>query len=567
MTYIHSFISACARLYNHLRGTFLSFPTYKKLYTLGFFIVGIIAVIAGVRVFIASRANSATIPPTIKEVTLMSVADLQESNHALELTGTLRSKSEQDLRFEIPGRVTGVYVKVGQRVSRGTIIAEVENSAQRAAVMQALGGLQAAQAQAKAAGASLTKIQGGTREEQMKILQASVLSAEDGTRSAEASARNALTSAYGSTEQAVLYGSDTLLYNATEYNPRPKFTVYDTTLKNDISALRVDIRKILARQHTAMGTTNSDVISEIDATIKELEYINNFYTKLFSALNDAVIAPETESAYAQVMTGSRATVLGTISALTGAKSALQQAHNQLSVAKANLEQGVTGAQKEDVQAVEAQRDAALAAVTSAQGSYSATLSALEKTRVRASIAGTLASFSGKSGDFVGTQTIGRIVGSGGAEVVFYIPENDSTRIAVGDTVLVADTIGGAIVSVATDAGGASGQLEVHADLDEAPASITNNSTVSVRVLANTDDTLEATPVELFVPLSAIKFTASETYVFTVADPALATSTLVATPVTLGTVVGNTVVISGIDAQTRIVTDARGLSATQTVSIK
>ena len=87
--------------------------------------------------------------------------------------------------------------------------------------------------------------------------------------------------------------------------------------------------------------------------------------------------------------------------------------------------------------------------------------------------------------------------------------------------------------------------------------LTNGSTVSISV-NQTRSTQTNGPV--FLPITAVKFEATDGFVYTVKDGAL-----VANPVSLGRVQGSTVeILEGVDSETVFVIDARGLSSGQQV---
>ncbi len=549
-------------------GSFSNFSLRGKILAIS----AVVLLLAGVLALVRIYANSQPVPATeqiLPTVSLLTISSLSDNGSGLTLTGTLRSKSEADLRTEIPGRITGVYAQVGNWVGSGTLIAEVENSAQKAQVTQALGALQAAKAQATSAEAQLSKMQGGTRSEQLRVLEAALTDAQSTHLTAEQSARNALLGAYATVNQSVIHSTDTLFRNPSKYNPKVDFTVSDATLRNELSAERVDIRYILDRHEGATLTEPADINAEIQATITELQKIKRFYDKLLIAVDKAVIASEISAGYAATVGPARASMLTQISALTAANNALVRSENAINISQANLDQGATGAQQEDLDSSAAQVRVANASVTSSLGSYQAALAGLEKTRVRAPISGTLSSFSARRGDFVSTQALGRIVGTGGSEVIFNIPSTDRARITIGDEVLASGTITGKVTSVSNSTDALSQQLEVRADLNTKPTS-PNGSVVSIKLINK-----EATPTvdtdmlstEVLVPINAIKFNANETVMFTIDETGMEVAHLVALPIILGDVRGSMVLVSGVSNSTLVVTDARGLSAGQGVLIK
>lgn len=545
-------------------GSFSNFSLRGKIFAVS----AVVLLLAGGLALVRVYNNSQPVPASeqvLPTVSLLTISSLNDKGTGLTLTGTLRSKSEADLRSEVSGRITGVYAKVGKWVTSGTLIAEVENSAQKAQVTQALGALQAAKAQATSAEAQLSKMQGGTRSEQLRVLEAALTDAQSTHLTAEQGARNALLSAYATVNQSVIHSTDTLFKNASKYNPKVDFTVSDATLRNELSAERIDIRYILDRHEDATLTEPADISAEITTTIIDLQKIKRFYDKLLIAVDKAVIASEVSAGYSATVGPARASMLAQISALTAANDALVRSENAINISQANLDQGASGAQQEDLDSSAAQVSVANASVTSALGSYQAALAGLEKTRVRAPISGTLSSFSARRGDFVNTQALGRIVGTGGSEVIFNIPSSDRARITIGDDVLVSGTITGKVTSVSNSTDALSQQLEVRADLST-KSTAPNGSVVSIKLINKEAVSTDILNIEVLVPINAIKFSANETVMFTIDEADVEVAHLVALPIILGDVRGSMVFVSGVSNSTLVVTDARGLSAGQDVEL-
>jgi len=82
----------------------------------------------------------------IRSVELISVEEINNKENILSIIGTVRSENEAVLNTESSGRVIRVYKNVGKFVNAGTIIAEIENSSERASVLQAQGMVEQAEA-------------------------------------------------------------------------------------------------------------------------------------------------------------------------------------------------------------------------------------------------------------------------------------------------------------------------------------------------------------------------------------------------------------------------------------
>src|SRR3989344_4008597 len=81
--------------------------------------------------------------------------------------GKVVAAKDVDLGFSQSGRITGVYVSVGDRVAQGATLAVIENGDQRATLLQRQAALQNQQAK-------LAALKAGTRQEEIAVAQSSV---------------------------------------------------------------------------------------------------------------------------------------------------------------------------------------------------------------------------------------------------------------------------------------------------------------------------------------------------------------------------------------------------------
>ena len=93
--------------------------------------------------------------------------------------------------------------------------------------------------------------------------------------------------------------------------------------------------------------------------------------------------------------------------------------------------------------------------------------------------------------------------------------------------------------------------------------LTDGETVTVSLTRSSAPASAAVSKNIIIPIAAAKITPQGPVVFTVS----ASSTLISSPITLGTIFGDQVtVLSGLTPQMEIVTDARGLTDGQTVVV-
>jgi multidrug efflux pump subunit AcrA (membrane-fusion protein) len=152
-------------------------------------LVLVILIVAAVR-FAGKDKPVADIAKTDRVVTVAPVSELANSDTNLPLLGTVTSTSEATIRSESSGKLTHVYKKLGDYVSAGAVIAEFENSAERASVLQAEGAYDAAKA-----ARDIAKINSGTTNSSLSESKTNAL--------------NAISSAYNSMDDVVRVKTDT----------------------------------------------------------------------------------------------------------------------------------------------------------------------------------------------------------------------------------------------------------------------------------------------------------------------------------------------------------------------
>ncbi|HEV8666663.1 MAG TPA: biotin/lipoyl-binding protein, partial [Candidatus Paceibacterota bacterium] len=123
-------------------GYILSLP---RVYSIGGAVIIVAIVLIGVHVATRVPADDATVP-NISHVTIASVASLSSAAGPLPVTGKVTSLNQATILAQTSGEITSLNVAIGSKVGAGQILAEFENSAQQAAVLQAQGSYDAAQA-------------------------------------------------------------------------------------------------------------------------------------------------------------------------------------------------------------------------------------------------------------------------------------------------------------------------------------------------------------------------------------------------------------------------------------
>ncbi len=484
----------------------------------------VIAIILGTVIHLVGNAQTQEAPiDRVPSVVIASVRSLSANLAPLSLAGVVISLFEATVRAETSGEITTVNYMLGDYVFTGSIVAQLENRSQRAAVLQAQGMLEAALASAD-------------------VSQTTLGAAKD-------SAVAAALSAYNTADNAVRRDTDPMFSNPDSSRPILNVLSSDSQAKIDAENKRIALAVILNRQRTAAGNISSsdNLIAELIGTESELKQVRDFFDTLVRELNAGIatngITEANIATYKAIATAARGSIISALSSLISAR------------------QGLENAQKNGTQG--SGTSASTALTKQAQGALAAAQANMEKTIIRAPISGTINALPLKRGDFISASSLAvTIANNGTLEVLTYVTENDAREIRVGSRAVLQGTMGGIVTRVAPAIDPTTKKIEVRIGLVGASTFI-NGQSVTIE-LSRASAEVGSPVTRLIIPLAAIKIGASDMNVFTVAT----SSTLEAHPVTIGVLLGDRVVITaGLTADMMIVTDARGLRAGETVTIR
>jgi RND family efflux transporter MFP subunit len=509
-------------------------PRWKQ----GTIILSIVVILFVVRSLTASDP-AAEVAHSDRVVTLAQVSALANADTALPLLGTVTSTSEATIRSESSGKLTRVYKKLGDSITAGSIIAEFENSGERAAVLQAEGAYDAAKA-----ARDIAKINSGTTNSSLG--------------EAKTNALNAIGSAYNSMDDAVRVKTDTYFSDPRFSTAKLLISVPDFSLVYSLETQRKAIEKMLAAREAKNRTltSSSDLTAELNSVQTEVQMVKSYIEDLSSAVSKAV----PDSSYNQASLDNAKTITSLArSSITSAVTSVTSSRASLTASIAASE--VAGKTTGDSSGAIATADAS---VKQALGAYDAALSRLEKTVIRSPITGTLNSLSISTGDFISAFTEVAVVSNNGAlEVVAYVTEDDARRIQVGNEVMIDNTTKGIITRIASAIDPLTKKIEVRIGITDKQSSLVNGQSVRVTI-TQSKQVVTATSGPIKIPLSALKLTPNGAFVFTMS----ATSSLIALPVKEGAILGSEIqILSGLNGSESIVVDARGLKEGMAVTIK
>ncbi len=490
---------------------------YGKRVVIGVLSVLVLLVVVALYfVLSGSDENQSETAEILPMVTLQSVSSFSSSG-GFSVVGTVRAISEATLQAEAGGRITSVNVKIGDRVSAGTVLASIDNARERAQLLQAEAAYESALASSLQSGSSLDEAKVGVRN-----------TYKDTFSTVENVVRNLIDEFYSRPTETVVYFKLGGTGKAPEFNSKRE----DIEIKLDNWS-----EDIL---DNSIQISESEMLAYAELVVTD---VGNLTAAFALALTDKKSTEQfSESEVEEYQ-----------SRLAGARASLDGALASISGARLRYDQAVLSSSSDTVSQSSALLKGALGTLRGAQVTY-------EKTLVRTPIGGVVNALYVTTGEYINPGQPAAIVANNGAlEVSTALGEKDLARVHIGDTVFINNSATGTISQIAPAIDPLTGKSEVKISVDES-LTLKNGSTVSVVFAPTKEATGDATIV---VPLKALKLLASVSVAFGVSDD----GTLVAYPVTLGSITGDSVLITdGLTSDSRIITDARGLKEGDKVSV-
>lgn len=492
-------------------------------------LASLFVVFIGYKMFSGKAPETAEVTAPATQVEVLSVAELGASA-SFDTVGKVEAVSEANLQTESGGRITAVNVKVGDSVSAGAVLATLENSAQRAALVQAQGSYEAALAASAQSGVGVNEA--GT----------ALTNAKNG-------AVNTYRQSYNTVNNMVYGNIDTFFSTPQGSIPGLKIDGNATVMNSERIAYQTILPEWQNRSNSI--TTESNLVAELGYAKAQVERTISFVDMFITIFNQpGSVGGYTEAelqSYSASFTTLRANLIATRSSIDGALAGISSAEDAVRRAELSASGGA-------VSASDAQVKIALGSLQAAQSNY-------QKTIVRSPIQGVVNAFYLKTGDYASpSQPAGIVANNNGLQVKTFVSEIDSANLNVGDTVTLEGGASGVITAKAEALDPSNGKVAVVVGVNP-DSGLTNGATVKVTFSQISE---VKTTERILVPLSALKITPEGTFVFTVTGE----NKLESLAVTQGQLYGDNIeIVSGVTKETRIVTDARGLKEGQVVTIK
>ncbi len=506
-------------------------PWWGRKVVRGFFVVALLLIIG----VVALSGNSEEVAevsaePTAPSVQVTSMATYNGAS-SLSLIGTARAFTEAQVTAERAGRVVAVNVTLGQTVAAGQIIALLESASERAAVTQAEGAYEAAQAATAQSGVGVDEANNNLVNTQ---------------NAAITTVRNSFTTVQG----VIVNNIDSFFSNPNGMIPGLRINGRGNT--SFLNSERVAYQTLLPEWQTETNTLQADgltvALTEAQVRVQRTLTLVDTFISIFTDQSSGTSYTDEElQSFSTTFSGLRSTLLATLSSLEQAESSLLAAEDGVKRAQIASSGGTTSA-------ADAQIKQALGALQAAQAN-------LAKSVLRSPISGTVNALDIRTGDFVGSfTTIATVANNAALEVVTFVGDGERAQFEVDNEVTINDRFAGRVVAVSPALDPITRKTEVRIAIED--TTIANGDTVRITTASTTGASLLDESVPRLIPLTAVKFSATDGIVFVVED-----SRLVERRVELGEIRGSSVVVeSGLETDTRFVRDARGLVAGETVDV-
>lgn len=464
-----------------------------------------------------------------KRVSLVNVTEYRSDQSSVSADGVVESVSQVDLKSQLSAPIALVNVSIGDTVSTGETIAELENADIRAQLEQARATLALAEGQYTTGTVSL--------------------------ESAQKSALDKLRDTYAKADEVVHGQIDTFLYSSG-LSVSSYFS--DQEIEEDARTARIMLDPALRDWKRALDTTtaassDADILAALGIADRALGLADRLLGDIATTLNDLAVNSTAE--ISTTVSGWRTTVSSARATVNGAQASITAAESALSSAKASQESPA-----------EAQISVARAGVKNLEAQFA-------KTVIRSPISGTIAALPLRAGELATPgQLIATVVGSGGLQIRAYASGEDIGRIQKGASVRIGasgSSVSGTVASVAPSVNPANKKVEIKVLVSNpASSSLVIGDSVQVSIAAATNaassGTQASVPSSYLLPIQNVKIVPGDAYVFTVDDQ----SRLVRVPVTLGRVSGDFVEVkAGLSDGMEIVSPVYELEEGQTVVVR
>jgi HlyD family secretion protein len=384
------------------------------------FLIIIFAAGAGVYFIFIKKPNAS--PETI-------VAKRGTIVQEVSVTGKTKPAKTVDLAFETAGRVGRVNVEVGDKISAGQTLVELNSSELYAQLAEAEASLEAQKAE-------LDKLKKGTRAEEMAVSETELADAEISLNNAKENLIDKIQDSYTKSEDAIRNKVDQYFNNPRVTSPTASFTIGDSFLKNDIENGRVNVEMMLTSWKASLDklTIASDINAYLNSAKNNTTQIKSFLEKNALVINaltaSSNISQTTIDTYRSAVSTARTNVNTALTNLQSAEEDFRTAESDVVLAEKELALKKAGSTPEQIACQEA-------LVKKAEAGADLIRVKISKNILRSPIDGIVTKQDAKVGEIISANSIvASVISVGGFELEANVPEADIAKVKIGDSAKV-----------------------------------------------------------------------------------------------------------------------------------
>lgn len=358
---------------------------------------------------------------SLYEFVVVSKTDIVDE---VSVTGRVKPSQSIDLAFEKGGKISGVYVKVGDTVYKGQLLASLSNADILADLNQVKANLETEEIR-------LDELKKGTRPEEVRISESKWSSAIISVEDAKNGLYNKIQDAYIKSDDAVKNKVDQFIYNSQTSSPTLSFST-NLQLKNEIENKRVLIENILISWKKSTDSADINKINQYtEETKKNLDEMDSFLNKVSVAVNglspNSSLSQATIDNYKADVSIARTNINTAKTTLLSAEEKLRQAESNLLISENELLLKKAGPTPEAILTQESK-------IKSAQANIDSIEAQIAKTVIHSPISGIVTKQDFKVGEITSANIAEiSLISREKFKIETNIPEADISRIKIGNT--------------------------------------------------------------------------------------------------------------------------------------
>lgn len=356
-------------------------------------------------------------------------AQKQNIIQEVSVIGRVEPLRSVELALERSGRVSGVYVDVGDRVNAGDVLLRLASSDLAAE-------LDRAEANVDVEKAALDELLRGARAEDISISEVKVQNARVALNDAKIVLMDKLKDAYTKADDAIRNKIDHLYDNPRTANPTLDFTVNDYKLKIKLEEARADIERLLIswRSDTDALSLENDLFAYVENVQSNLDVVKRFLEDMALAVNAVTAGPSltqsTIDGWRSDVSLSRTNISIAVTNIIVAEEKVTTANSALNLADNELILKKAGATEDQIRSQEAR-------IRSAEANVRNVETQIAKTVLYAPISGVVTENNISRGEIASMNVpVVTLISDGQFQIEANVPEADIAKVKIGDTAKV-----------------------------------------------------------------------------------------------------------------------------------